>query len=620
MSLPLSRRDVLKTMAAAGCLAVLPQTVAHARGTDKESGPGWITGKLTGAQVLVETLQQAGTDCVFGIPGAQDNEFWDAMKTRGLPYLLVTHEFSASTMADGYTRSTGKVGVLCVVPGPGVTNALTGIGEALLDSIPLVCIVCDVAKGDKVHAFQVHELPQVGLLQQVTKGVFAVDKVSGIPAAVREAFALARAGEPGPVAVVIPYPLFIATHDFKVPPCDAPGVSLDEDAFQRALSILASRNHRVGIYAGLGCMDFSGPLVQLAETLQAPVATSMSGKGVIPECHPLSVGWGYGPQGTRTAEAVFKDVEVLLAIGVRYSEVSTAFYSIPEHHPLIHVDANPNNLGRNVKADVCVAADAGAFLAQLLEHADQVRRPPDGKLVARIARLKREEHAKNIEIHSKHGVDPMAFVLALRRCTAPDALVYVDVTQCEHWAAEAFTVLQPRTYFNPTNNQAMGWSIPAAIGGQRAYPCRQVATITGDGCFLMSAMEISTAARECLPVKFFILDDQAYHYMQTLQKSAYLQTTATILARLDYGALAQGFGVGYQEITCNENLEAGIRGALLQKGPMLTRIVADYGDRSVRWIDAVKKRYRDELSTEQKVRFLARMGARAIHFTSREND
>jgi acetolactate synthase-1/2/3 large subunit len=190
----------------------------------------------------------------------------------------------------------------------------------------------------------------------------------------------------------------------------------------------------------------------------------------------------------------------------------------------------------------------------------------------------------------------------------------VDVTQAEHWAAEGFTVCQPRTYFNPTNNQAMGWSIPAALGAQRAFPGRQTVAVIGDGCFLMSAMEISTAARECLPVKFFVLDDQAYHYMQTLQKSAYLRTTATILARLDYRALAQGFGVAYNEILTTADLEAGIQNALCQPGPVLTRVVTDYGKRPCRWIEAVKDRYREELCTEQKVRFLARIGSRALQF------
>src|SRR5215471_3978994 len=164
---------------------------------------------MTGAEALVEALLLNGTGCVFGIPGAQENELWDAMKSKGLSYLLVTHEFAAATAADGYARTTGKPGVLCVVPGPGVTNALTGIGETLLDSVPLVCIVGDVARGDKYKPFQVHELPQVGLLQQVTKGVFPVAHAAEIPDAVRQAFQLAQFEEPGPVAVVVPYNLLI---------------------------------------------------------------------------------------------------------------------------------------------------------------------------------------------------------------------------------------------------------------------------------------------------------------------------------------------------------------------------------------------------------------------------
>jgi acetolactate synthase-1/2/3 large subunit len=614
MNYPLSRRDVLKVMAAQ-CIAALPPGTAEA-GTHSGSEPvahsGWITGKLTGAEALVEALQLEGCECVYGIPGAQENELWDTMKAKHLEYLLVTHEYSAACMADGYARSKGKPGVLCIVPGPGVTNSLSGIGEALLDSVPVVCIVGDVARGDKYRAFQVHELPQVDLLKPITKGVFEVTHAAEIPGAVRQAFRLAEAGEPGPVAVVVPYTLLIDSYKYNCPPAEPCGVPFDENAFQAALGFLADRKHRVGIYAGLGCMNYCDTLVRLAEVLQAPVATSVAGKGVIAECHPLAVGWGYGPQGTRCAEQAFKCVDTVLAIGVRYSEVSTGFYAIPPSPVLIHVDINPNNLGRNMKTTVCVNADAGVFMDRLLAHADVLQRPPDCKLTAKIQQLKCDERKTNEKLYAKCGADPMAFILALRRCLAKDALVFVDVTVSEHWAAEAFEVSQPRTYFNPTNNQAMGWSIPAALGAQRVHPGRQVANVTGDGCFLMTAMEISTAGREGLPVKFFILDDHTYHYMQVLQKAAYLRTTATILAGLNYAALAQGFGVHYQEIACTEHLEAGIQAALAHPGPVLTRVAVDYCKRPIRWIDACKKRYMKELCMDQKMRFAARMGSRML--------
>ena len=578
---------------------------------------------MTGAQAVVETLLQEGTECVYGIPGAQENELWDAMKSKGLPYLLVTHEFSAAAMADGYARSTGKPGVICVVPGPGVTNSLTGLGEALVDSIPMVCIVGDIAQGEKYRPFQVHCLDQVSLLKPVTKAVYPVTDVGQIPATIRQAFALASAGEPGPVAVVIPYTLLIEVHHHKSPPQEPEGVPFDEAACARAVQLLSDRKLKIGIYAGQGCMDYSEQLAGVAELLQAPVATSVSGKGVITEVHPLAVGWGYGPQASITAEKIFKGkpllpnhhgVDCVLAIGVRYSEVSTGFYSQPQAKHLVHVDANADNLGKVMKTDVCVHADAGIFLSKLLEQEECLRRPTDGPLLARIRELKAEECKRYCVVEAKCGADPMSFVVALRKALPEDGMVFVDVTATEHLAAEAFRVCQPRTYFNPTDNQAMGWSIPASIGAQRVHPARAVATITGDGCFLMSAMEISTAARESLPVKFFVLDDQAFHYMQMLQKPAYLRTTATMLARMDYESLARGFGVAYLEIRSNDRLEDHIRAALCHAGPVLVRVITDYGERKIRWIEAVRSRFVKELSAAQKARFVARVGSRAVQF------
>ncbi len=613
---PITRRTALKAVAAGAATAAvaLAPSGAEARVTKA----GGVSGSMTGARALVESLLAEGVSCVFGIPGAQENELWDEMKSRGLGYLLVTHEYSAACMADGAARSTGRPGVICVVPGPGLTNALTGIGEALLDSVPMVCVIGDVARGDKYKPFQLHEIPQAGLIRDITKGVFEANEIGDIPCAVQQAFALAVQGEPGPTAVVVPYNLLIETHRFSCPPPGPPEVPFDEAAADCALRLLGDRRLRVGIYAGMGCMDFAPSLTRVAELLQAPVATSVCGKGVIDECHPLAVGWGYGPQATCAAENAFKSVDLVLAIGVRYSEVSTAFYAIPPHR-VIQVDANPNNIGVVVKPEVCVNADAGVFLEHVLAHADEVCRPPDAALAARIRAWKCEEAKDRCRRYARCGADPMLFILALRKATCPDALTFVDVTCAEHWAAEAYTVSQPRTYFNPTDNQAMGWSIPASLGAQRVNPGRQVVTVTGDGCFLMTAMEISTAARECLPVKFFVLDDQAYHYMQVLQEQAYRRTTATILARLDYAALAKGFGVEYVEIDGDADIEGGVHAALEQPGPVLTRVVTDYGKRPIRWLEAVRQRYVQGLTTEQKVRFAARLGSRALELRPRSD-
>ncbi|MCI0376754.1 MAG: thiamine pyrophosphate-binding protein [Gemmataceae bacterium] len=606
-----SRRDVLKIVSA-HCLSSWATAPAQAAQGLLGRRPGWVTGKMTGADALIETLIQEGADCVFGIPGAQQNELWDAMKSKRLPYLLVTHEFSAAAMADGCARSTGKPGVLCIVPGPGLTNSLSGLGEALLDSIPLVCVVGDVANGRRNHAFQVHSLDQAALLRPVTKQVFAVQNAREIPQAVRSAFRLARAGEPGPVGVVVPYNLLIDVQRYSSGPLEAAPLPFDPQACDRALRQLAERRCRVGIYAGLGCMDYSGSLVRAAEILQSPVATSMAGKGAMPENHPLAVGWGYGPQGTRTAESAFREVDLVLALGVKFSEVSTGFYSLPRHRQLLHVDINADNIGRIMPTTVGVHSDVGVFLGQLLQDAPRFCRPEDRGLHERIRARKRDEARANSAVVTDGCVDPLAFLLALRRTTALDALAFVDVTLSQYWATETFFVNQPRTYFNPTNNQGMGWSVPAALGAQRVYPGCQVVTVTGDGCFLMSMAEISTAARECLPVKFFVLDDQAYQYMQQLQRPAYLRTTATILARLGYQDLARGFGIAYQEITHNGQLDERLPAILAHDGPVLTRVAVDYGRRPVRWLNAAKSRYMQMLTPEQKVRFLARIGSRAL--------
>jgi acetolactate synthase-1/2/3 large subunit len=575
-------------------------------------GPG-VRGRMSGALAAATALACRGTPCVFGVPGAQNNELWDAFKTRGVPYLLVTNESSASVMADASARVTGRPGVFCVVPGPGLTNALSGIGEALADGVPVVGLVTEVRRGPGAPIGQVHDLPIVPVLRPICKAVLEVQHQGQIPGAIFRAFQLATAGEPGPVVVVIPFPLYTEAWDFDEPvpfPLPAP---FDEAAYRKAVRLLADRRLRVGIFAGMGCIDAGPALAGVAELLQAPVATTVSGKGVIPDAHPLAVGWGYGAQGTRAAERRFKDVDVVLAVGARYSEVSTANYSIPEHDHVIQVDINPNNIGKNVHACVGVQADANVFLTRLLGDAPAVRRPPCPALWQQIAADRDRDRRANAEVRVACPVDPMAFLLELRRQLCPDDLVFIDVTAATHWAAEAIAVPGPRRYFTPANNQAMGWSVPAAVGAQRVRPDRRVAAVVGDGCFLMSGLEASTAAREGLPVKFFILDDAAYHYMQMLQEPTFRRTTATQLARIDYPALARGLGLGYVEVAATAGLAAGVARALAMPGPVLTRLPTCYENREIRWLKALKASYINHLTTGQKARMAARIAARSLN-------
>jgi acetolactate synthase-1/2/3 large subunit len=608
----MSRRQALSALGALGAAAAAVSNrpiEAAAAGSPRRPRVG---GHMTGATAAVTALCNEGVRCVFGIPGAQSNEFWDAMKSGGLDYLLVTNEFSASIMADGAARATGEVGVFNTVPGPGLTNALTGIGEAKLDSVPIVGLITDVSRKPDARAFQIHSLPGAELLRPVTKGVFQVEHQREIPDMIHQAFRLARSGEPGPVAVAIPYDLFNESSDYDTAMPAQAIVPFDDASYRQALALLSDRRYRVGIYAGMGCANASQSLVRVAELLQAPVATSISGKGVIPDSHPLAVGWGYGAQGTRTAEHAFKEVDLVLAVGVKYSEVSTANYSIPCREPVIHVDSNPQNLGRNVNAAVKVHADAGQFLNRLVSDASHIQRFENAGLTQRIRHNRTVDLCENSTVRIHCGVDPMSIYVELREAMGQDDLLFVDVTASCAWAAEAFSVQAPRRYFTPADNQAMGWSIPASLGAQRMRPGTRVVSVVGDGCFLMSAMELSTAARAGLPVKFFVINDGAYQYMKMLQQAAFRRTTATELARLDYQALAKGFGIGYNAITCNDVLSDGIRRAFAMPGPVLTDVTVSYEGRDSRWFNAVRQSYVDRLTTQQKVRMGGRIGMRSL--------
>jgi acetolactate synthase-1/2/3 large subunit len=260
---------------------------------------------------------------------------------------------------------------------------------------------------------------------------------------------------------------------------------------------------------------------------------------------------------------------------------------------------------------VGVNADARLFVDRLLADSAAIRRPPCPPLWSAIRDRRQADRCEYAQVQITDGVDPMVFLYNLRRALCPDALIFIDVTASTHWASEAIEVCGPRRYFTPANNQAMGWAVPASIGAQRLDPTRQVVSVVGDGCFLMSGLEISTAARSLLPVKFFILDDGAFHYMQMLQEPTYRRTTATEIARLDFAAMARGLGVAYNCIPHNGDIGAGIARALATPGPVLTRVVVSYDGREIRWLKALKGQYIDHLSTKQKVRMVSRVAVRS---------
>ena len=307
-----------------------------------------------------------------------------------------------------------------------MTNSLTGIGEALLDSVPLVAIVGDVAQGEKYRPFQVHCLDQVALLKPVTKGVFQVEHVSQIAAAIRQAFALAMSGEPGPVAVVIPYKLLIESARVQHAAGRGRRPAVRRGVLPRAIKLLKETRCKVGIYAGLGCMDYSELLVQLAELLQAPVATSVSGKGVIPECHPLAVGWGYGPHATGRGGA---DLRADEPDGARSTSCWPSACGSARSRPASTTSRRsstsftwtptPSTSARWSRRTSASTPTRGCSCRKRLEFAPATQARAGREAASSgSARPARTTTAGTTRSTPSHGVDPMAFLLALRAAAA----------------------------------------------------------------------------------------------------------------------------------------------------------------------------------------------------------
>lgn len=341
--------------------------------------------KERGSIPAVQALRDEGVKRVFGIPGTHNIELWDAIENSPtIEPVLVTHECGAAFMADGLARTSDEIGVLVLVPGAGVTHALSGIAEASMDNVPMVILACGI-RSDTGTAFQLHAIDQLAVLRPVTKAAWRVERPADIYSMVRRAFAEARAGCPGPVAIEIPANFFMLTetmdrpHDFVVPEVDH---QPDSEVLKRAARIL-TESRQPALYIGRGGEGAADLIVRLAEKLGAPVTTTFQGKGVFPETHPLWLWTGFGAQAPPFVREVMSQCDVVLAVGCRFSEVATGSYGLDMPERLIHVDISAEALGQNYRADLVACCDAGAFLSGLLEaiHGEK----PWGPLAQQIA-------------------------------------------------------------------------------------------------------------------------------------------------------------------------------------------------------------------------------------------
>jgi acetolactate synthase-1/2/3 large subunit len=508
----------------------------------------------TGAELVMSALKAQNVARVFGIPGVQNLELFDALREAEIETVLVTHELCASFMAEAHSRVTGKPGCCILVPGPGLTNALTGLGEALLDSSPVVVIVPG-SRTDTSLKFQLHQIPQAELAWPITKAVIRVERAQEIYSGICRAFQVAAGGEPGPVVVEIPYNLFMSRADAVPPPPLAAPPYPDPETIEKIGSLIRQAK-RVGIYAGFGASDARDDLIRLAEILQAPIATTLAGRGVVPEDHPLSVGFGFGPAGTEIAEEVFQECDLVLAVACKFGEVATGAYGFKPPEKLVHIDINKEVLGNNLPAVAVLEADAGQALRRLTETLEREPRPPDQRLVQRIASW-RAAFAARLEGEPAWGssVNPARLLWQLRKLAARDAIVTTDSGGHQFWVAEYFPVYERRSYLTPTDYQSMGYSVPAMVASKLAFPHRQVIGVVGDGSFLMTGPELLTAARLGLNPLVVLFNDGELGIIREAQEKIFKRTSAIKLHNPDFEALAKAYGADYFRISNDHEIE-----------------------------------------------------------------
>ena len=562
--------------------------------------------KLTGGQIVVRALEDEGIPFAFGIPGTHNIELYDALgaSTKVRP-VLVTDEQSASFMADAVWRSSGRLACANVVPGAGLTHAMSGIAEAWLDNVALLVLGCGI-RADTGKAYQLHDVDQAAMVRPVTKAQFRPQTGEEVYAIIREACRIARAAPAGPVFVEIPGNLYLFTHDFELSaPYNPPPATHQPADVQAAAELLNASRHPL-LYLGLGAASAGDALVALAERLEAPVATTFAGKGVFPESHPLALWPGWGDAAPPFARAVADGCDATLAIGCRFGEVATGSYGMPVPRPLVHADVDPGVFNRNVATDATITGDAGAVVRALLERL--APHPRDQALRVRIADGHAAVARERTEAPDTGRVSPYRLLPALQARFGPETIFTSDSGNGTFLAVETLRLDRPGRFLAPVDYSCMGYAVPAAIGAKLARPECPVVALAGDGAFLMTGLELLTAAHLGVAVAVFVLNDGELAQIAQFQDVALNRKTASELPDLDFEALARAVGVEFLRLGRDADIAAVLdrTAALTAAGrPVLVDTAVDYSVKTY-FTRGVVKTNLLRLPWKERLRFVAR--------------
>jgi acetolactate synthase-1/2/3 large subunit len=543
---------------------------------------------LNGAEIVLEALVDQGVDVIFGYPGGAVLPLYDALyKQNRIRHILVRHEQAAVHAAEGYARSTGKVGVVLVTSGPGATNAVTGLTDALMDSVPVVCLTGQVPThliGN--DAFQ--EADTTGITRPCTKHNYLVKDTGDLARILHEAFYVARSGRPGPVVIDLPKNILLNQAAYRGPATVAhrsyrPRIEPDAAAIEAAVKLLAGAKKPI-IYAGGGVIN-SGPeasrsLTRLVELTGAPCTLTLMGLGALPASDPRYIGM-VGMHGSFEANHAMHDCDVMLCVGARFDDrVTGRLDAFAPGAKKIHIDIDPSSINKNVRVDLAIVGDAGRALAGLVAFWERLGVKRDEAALRRWWAEIDANRARNCFGYetTSRVIKPQYAIERLYALTREhEVFITTEVGQHQMWAAQLFKFDAPNRWMTSGGLGTMGYGLPAAMGVQIAHPQALVIDIAGEASILMNIQEMSTLCQYRLPVKVFILNNEYMGMVRQWQElqfeSRYSESYSTALP--DFVKLAESFHATGLRASKVSELDDMIRRMIAVPGPVILEVAVD---------------------------------------------
>ncbi len=535
--------------------------------------------QLTGAEIVIECLKEQGVDTVFGYPGGSILNVYDELykHSNEIKHVLTSHEQGAAHAADGYARSTGKVGVCFATSGPGATNLVTGIATAYMDSVPMVAITCNVGVS-LLGKDSFQEIDIAGITTPITKHNFIVKDVTKLAGTIRRAFAIAGRGRPGPVLVDIPKDVTANKAEFKrmkAEPVTRYTDTITEGDLDTAVRMI-EKAKKPYIFVGGGAVisEASEELLEFVEKVHAPVCDTLMGKGAFDGDHTWYTGM-LGMHGTKTSNLGVSECDLLIAIGTRFSDrVIGNARKFARGAKILQFDIDPVEVNKNIVVSASVIGDVREILK---------------RLNGRIHPQKHEEWLNHImEYKAKYpltycreGLSGPFIIEEIYRATKGEAVMVTEVGQHQMWAAQYYKYKKPRTFITSGGLGTMGYGLGAAIGAQMANPDRQVVNVAGDGCFRMNMNEIATAVRQKLPLIEVVVNNHVLGMVRQWQTLFYKKHySATVLDDgVDFVKLAEAMGATGFRVTTQEEFREAFEKALASKTPVLIDCIIDCDDK-----------------------------------------